>query len=100
MSNTIEITLPEGIAAPSALDLQLVTAVVEAVTALKCDCRRNWEAVLEKLKSDGWDIRWQLVWSAEARKGRCYEQISGQTLEEVFSGLTQHALLHTMEGCP
>lgn len=100
MSNKIEIALPDGIAAPSALDLQLVTAVVEAVTALKCDCRTHWEAVLERLESDGWNIRWQLVWSAEARKGRCYEQITGRTLDEVFSGLAQHALLHTMEGCP
>jgi hypothetical protein len=100
MSRTVEITLPDGFAEPGVVDLQLLTAVVEAVAALKCDCRRNWEQVLEKLKKDGWDIRWQLMWSAEARKGRCYETVSGRTLEEVFSGLNQHAMLHTMEGCP
>jgi hypothetical protein len=100
MSKTIPITLPEGFAEPSSMDLQLLTAVVEAVAALKCDCRKNWEEVLQKLNSDGWDIRWQLVWNAEARKGRHYETVSGRTLEEVFSGLSQHALLHTTEGTP
>ncbi len=100
MSKTVELSLPDGFAEPTALDLELLTTLVEAVAALKCECRKNWEGVLEKLRGDGWDIRWQLVWSAEARKGRHYETVSGRTLEEVFSGLTQHAMLHAVEGTP
>ena len=100
MSKTIELTLPDGFAEPSALDLELLTTLVEAIAALKGDSRTKWEGVLEKLKSDGWDIRWHLVWNAEARKERNYETVSGKTLEEVFSGLTQHAMLHAVEGTP
>ena len=60
----------------------------------------KWEQVAERLEQDGWAVRVERVWLAEARKEDHIEQATGRTREEAFAQLCQMTLQDSCEGCP
>ena len=96
---TIEIPLAEGLE-PTSLDIELIKATFQAIASLRCECGCEWEQTLRQLEKDGWNVKWQLTWSAEAKRGEHYERVSGSTLEEAFAELNEHTRMATMPVCP
>jgi len=60
----------------------------------------KWEQVAERLEQDGWAVKVDRVWLAEARKEDHIEQATGKTREEAFAQLCQMTLQDSCEGCP
>ena len=98
-ARTIEIPLPEGMS-PSGLDLELIKATFQAIASLRCECGRDWEHVLHDLESQGWKVKWNLTWIAEAKRGEHYECVRGATLDEAFAELHEHTHMATVPVCP
>ena len=59
-----------------------------------------WEQISERLEADGWAVKVEKVWLAEARKEDHIEQATGRTREEAFQQLCQMTLQDSCEGCP
>ena len=60
----------------------------------------KWEQVAERLEEEGWAVKVEKVWLAEARKGGHIEQATGTTRDEAFAQLCQLTLLDSCDGCP
>jgi hypothetical protein len=60
----------------------------------------KWEQVAERLEEEGWAVRCDKVWLAEARKEGHIEQATGKTRDEAFAQLCQMTLQDTVSGCP
>lgn len=95
----IEVALPEG-AAPSPEDLEALRATLGAVVGLHFPEEAGWEAVERELAADGWQVSLRLMWVAEARKGREFEQASGRTKEEACGRLLQLTRVDEPAGVP
>ena len=59
-----------------------------------------WEQVAERLEDDGWEVKVEKVWLAEARKEGHIEQATGRTRDEAFQQLCQMTLQDSCNGCP
>jgi hypothetical protein len=60
----------------------------------------KWEQVAERLEEEGWEVKAEKVWLAEARKEGHIEQATGKTRDEAFAQLCQMTLQDTANGCP
>ncbi len=60
----------------------------------------SWEQIEQALEEDDWDVHVRLMWVAEARKGRDYEQGIGLTREEALEQLAQLTRLDAIIGVP
>jgi hypothetical protein len=98
-ANTIEIPLPDGMQ-PTGLDLELIKATFQAIASLRCECGRDWEAIVRDLQSQGWAVKWKLTWIAEAKRGEHFERASGATLDEAFAELHEQTHMATVPVCP
>ncbi len=60
----------------------------------------KWEQVAERLEEEGWVVKAEKVWLAEARKEGHIERATGKTKDEAFHELCQLTLQDTVGGCP
>ena len=60
----------------------------------------QWEQIAERLEEDGWEVKVEKVWLAEARKEGNIEQATGKTRDEAFAQLCQMTLQDSCNGCP
>jgi len=60
----------------------------------------QWEQIAERLEDDGWEVKVEKVWLAEARKEGHIEQATGKTRDEAFTQLCQMTLQDSCNGCP
>jgi len=60
----------------------------------------QWEQIVERLEDDGWEVKVEKVWLAEARKEGHIEQATGKTRDEAFAQLCQMTLQDSCNGCP
>lgn len=103
-TQTIELTLPEGITLADldidALDPDQMRALLKAVfqrDESACDAARDLMALLER---NGWTVRQGLTWVAHAERGKENERVSAPTRCEAVARLREYTLLHDAEGCP
>ena len=95
----IEVDLPADIQ-PTEIDLELLKATFQAIVTLRYECKREREECLKRLEGDGWSVHWGLTWVAEAKRGECFEQASGRTVEAALTQLYQLTRLNMLAGCP
>lgn len=60
--------------------------------------RRTWDEVERELIARGWTVRAQLMWVAEARRGREIEQAVGTTREDAYDQLEQLTKVDELTG--
>ena len=84
----LEVPIPDGLD-PKGDDLELLKAVFQALTALRVSQGRDWLKKVSELESDGWTVRWGLVWQAEVKRGEEYESATGATLDEALGSVSQ-----------
>ncbi len=60
----------------------------------------KWEQIAERLEQEGWEVKVEKVYLAEARKQGHIEQATGKTRDEAFSQLCQETLQDSCDGCP
>lgn len=95
----IEVPLPED-AEPTPEDLELLETTLQAIVGLRYPESRTWTKLERALEADGWKVRNRLMWVAEARKGREYEQAAGRTRDEAFSQLHELTQMDEVPGIP
>lgn len=98
-SNVIEVTLPDA-ATPTREDIEQLEATFRAIVDLRFPDSRDWQKVEEALVVDGWTVRSQLMWVAEAHKGWESELATGRTKSEAFKQLQQLAKIDDVAGVP
>ncbi|MBI5058798.1 hypothetical protein HZB60_03320 [candidate division KSB1 bacterium] len=96
-ARTIQISVPAELSPTS---VELMKATMNAIVALRCDCSKDWNAILNELERDGWQCSWHLNWVAEAKRDLEYERAMGANLDETFESLRQLTHLHLVENCP
>jgi N6-adenosine-specific RNA methylase IME4 len=96
-AKTIQVTLPAQ-AEASPEDLELLEATFRAIVTLRFQGGHAWEQVERALLACGWNVQSQLMWVAEARRGREFEQGVGATKEEAYEQLQQLTKLDEMTG--
>jgi len=95
----IEVPLPDD-AEPTPEDLELLETTLQAIVGLRFSGSRAWEMVEQALEDEGWKVRTRLMWVAEARKGREYEQAAGRTRDEAFAQLHELTQMDEVPGVP
>lgn len=60
----------------------------------------QWERIEKSLVEEGWNIQVRLMWVAEARRGREFEQGIGLTRDEAFDQLKELTRMDAMIGLP
>jgi hypothetical protein len=95
----IEVTLPNE-AAPTRQDIEQLEATFKAIVDLRYPGNPEWEKVERALLADGWAVRSQLMWVAEAQKGWQTELATGRTKGEAFRQLQQLARIDDLAGVP
>jgi hypothetical protein len=98
-NNVIEVTLPDA-AAPTQEDLEQLEATFKAIVDLRYPGNRDWHKVEQALVAEGWTVRSQLMWVAEAHKGWESELATGRTKSEAFKQLQQLARIDDLAGVP
>jgi hypothetical protein len=96
-TRTVCVQLPER-ACPTPEDLELLEATFHAIVALRFQGGQSWAVIERALTSAGWDVRSRLMWVAEARRGRDYEQGVGVTREEAYDRLQEFTKLDELTG--
>jgi len=96
---TLEIPLPNRVELDE-VDVELLKASFEALLALRCERGRAWQGLVRELRDDGWTVRWDLTWHAEAKRGEDYEEATGPTLDETLSALAQLTRLDAVGHVP
>jgi hypothetical protein len=86
-TQVLEIPLPEGVE-PRPQDVELLTATLRLLVALRHDRVPSWEERRGELEARGWKVDVKLGWQAEARRGHDCERAFGlnrdEALEELF----------------
>ncbi len=59
-----------------------------------------WQAQVERLELEGWEVACRRVWLVEARRGTHIEQAFAPTREVALGEVCQMTLLDGVEGCP
>lgn len=96
---TIHVPLPaDADATPE--DLEMLGATFRAIVTIRFQGGRGWEETERLLLSQGWAVRSQLMWVAEARRGWDIEQGVGATKEEAYERLQQLTKLDELTGVP
>ncbi len=96
---SIEVDLPEG-AATNECDRAILKAACEAVMALRYERSREFRETIQRLRDDGWAVRWSLGWVVTARRGEDSEQATGATLDEALGQVAQLARTDTAARWP
>ena len=98
-TNVIEVALPDT-ATPTKDDLEHLKATFRAIVDLRYPGNPEWLKVERALVADGWAVRSQLMWVAEAKKGWQSELATGRTKGEAFRQLQQLARIDDLAGVP
>jgi hypothetical protein len=96
-ATVIEIALPEQ-ATPTKEDLEQLEATFRAIVDLRYPGDPEWQKVERALVAEGWTVRSQLMWVAEARKGWESELATGRTKADAFRQLQQLARIDDLAG--
>jgi hypothetical protein len=59
-----------------------------------------WRDVKQELEAEGWEVEFQRVWRARARRGTHIEDGLATDLDEAFAELRQLTRQDDCEGCP
>jgi hypothetical protein len=98
-TNVIEVALPDG-ASPTVDDIEQLEATFRAIVDLRYRGGPEWQKVERALVADGWTVRSQLMWVAEAKKGWQSELATGRTKSDAFRQLQQLARIDDLAGVP
>ncbi len=96
---SIEIDLPEG-AAASECDRAILKAACEAVMALRYERSPEFRQTVQRLRDEGWSVRWKLAWVVDLKREGDSEEATGATLDEALGQVAQLALADTASRWP
>ena len=59
-----------------------------------------WQLIKRQLEDQGWEVEYEQVWLARARRGINVEDGVAPLLDDAFAQLQQQTRLDNCEGCP
>lgn len=81
-------------------DREIASAVAQVIAGLHHDAGRDWREVVRRLECDDWEVKCQVGFVAEARRGSLHEVAFGRTREQAVIELLNQVLMDDTQRCP